>query len=223
MASKQRFDIKSQEVITSLCANNEGLIYAVLDAVYTESNWRFLPQDHRDELVAAGNLGLVKGCQRWQPNKGKLSPTLWWAILQEVVKVANNYGKPIQMSERQAGYGREAKAAAKERGLEAPEELLEIDAISVELETVEETEASLSPSPEDAFAQKERDEHIQEALKTLAPESQAIVAAFFGFDGTPMLQQQVAAKFGKTTREVKTILANAIEDLEPKLREVRFR
>lgn len=187
------------------------------------------------DLIEEGNLGLMKAVERYDPTRGcKFSTYATWWIRQAITRALSNYGRtvrvPVYVTDNVARYkktaeefyiktGRrpDAEEVAEAMGVKVTEALkLQsfVDEVSPldSLETVNDDNGRGIPEAyepsrvDDAIAQIELDQQLEEIMKQLTPREQNIVRYRYGLmDGRAHTLEQTGRKFNLTRERIRQI------------------
>ena len=186
------------------------------------------------DLIEEGNLGLMKAVERFDPERGcKFSTYATWWIRQAVTRALSNYGRtvriPVYVTDNVARYKKAAdeyyiingkypdpeevaeklgiKVAEAKRLREFVHEISPLD----NLETIDEMGRGIPESIEprqmdEAIAQIEMDQQLEELMKNLTQREQDIVAFRYGLtDGRAHTLEETGRQFNLTRERIRQI------------------
>ncbi len=187
------------------------------------------------DLIEEGNIGLMKAVDRYDPTRGcKFSTYATWWIRQAVTRALSNYGRtvriPVYVTDNVSRYKKTAEELYIKSGKRAepeevaaamgikPAEALKLQAFVEDvspldnIETTSDDEGrgipeSIEPRRVDeAVAQFELDQQLEEIMKQLTPREQNIVKYRYGLvDGHAHTLEQTGRYFNLTRERIRQI------------------
>ena len=199
-----------------------------------------------DELIAEGNLGLIKAVEKFDVDLGYKFTTyaVWWirnsiqhAIrghihtvrlptnryedLDRLRKSANQLAQKVgrDVSTDEVGEGLEMTAARTWAALNIQEYSISMDAPANEANsrTLHETIPSRDDSPEDTLMDIQNSERVQDALSKLNVRDAEIISLTFGFEDEPLNLSRVGERFGISKERVRQLRNRALSQLQAML------
>ncbi len=187
------------------------------------------------DLIEEGNLGLMKAVERYDPTRGcKFSTYATWWIRQAITRALSNYGRtvriPVYVTDNVARYKKTAEELYIKSGKHPDaEEVAEAMGIKLaEAKKLQAFVADVTPldNPEstsddngrgipesvephhvnEAIAQIELDQQLEEIMKQLTPREQNIIRFRYGImDGRAHTLEQTGRKFNLTRERIRQI------------------
>lgn len=187
------------------------------------------------DLIEEGNLGLMKAVDRYDPTRGcKFSTYATWWIRQAITRALSNYGRtvriPVYVTDNVARYKKTAEELYIKTGRRPdPEEVanalgikkaeaLKLQAFVEDVSPLENPESandedgrgipeSIEPRRiDDAIAQFELDQQLEEIMKQLSSREQSIIRYRYGLvDGMAHTLEQTGRHFNLTRERIRQI------------------
>ncbi|MBX7255259.1 MAG: RNA polymerase sigma factor RpoD/SigA [Candidatus Hydrogenedentes bacterium] len=187
------------------------------------------------DLIEEGNLGLMKAVDRYDPGRGcKFSTYATWWIRQAITRALSNYGRtvriPVYVTDNVSRYKKTAEELYIRTGKRPdPEEIATAMGIKVaearklqsfvddispldNLETTSDDNGRGIPENmeprrmDDAIAQIELDQQLEEIMKQLTPREQNIIRYRYGLmDGRAHTLEQTGRRFNLTRERIRQI------------------
>ncbi|MCL4693951.1 MAG: RNA polymerase sigma factor RpoD/SigA [Candidatus Hydrogenedentes bacterium] len=187
------------------------------------------------DLIEEGNIGLMKAVERYDPGRGcKFSTYATWWIRQAITRALSNYGRtvriPVYVTDNVARYKKtaeelyiktgkrpDAEEVAEAMGIKISE-ALKLQSFVDEVSPLDNPETmsddngrgipeALEPRRVDeAIAQIELDQQLEEIMKQLNPREQNIIRFRYGLmDGRAHTLEQTGRKFNLTRERIRQI------------------
>jgi len=226
----------------------DRFVRANLRLVITMSErYRSVPQQYSDDLIQAGNLGLIRGVEKFDPTRGyKFSTYAYWWIRQGIHSFLEHHGRSIRLPTTHAAQytrlqtatlelrerlnrhpTREELAAATswtpetiDRVLTRPTATVSLDAPSMGRDdggTIAEVIADPAPDLLDLVDGDDQLRRLMEALELLSPMAQRVVEDQF-LSPIPTAQHLLARELGIGREQLRAIVAQSLNQLRLILR-----
>ncbi|MBN2309459.1 MAG: RNA polymerase sigma factor RpoD/SigA [Candidatus Hydrogenedentes bacterium] len=185
------------------------------------------------DLIEEGNMGLMKAVERYDPTRGcKFSTYATWWIRQAITRALSNYGRtvrvPVYVTDNVARYKKTAEELYIKTGKEPdPEvvaekmgikvaEAMKLQAFVSDVSSLDNLDVantargipeSIEPRQTDqAIAQIELDQQLEEIMKHLTPREQNIIRYRYGLmDGRAHTLEETGRKFELTRERIRQI------------------
>jgi RNA polymerase primary sigma factor len=251
-----RYPLLSREEEHQLALRTQGGDRAAEERLIN-SNLRFVVSVARryvgqglpiEDLINAGNLGLVKAARRFDPGRGFkfITYAVWWirqSMLQSLaensrlVRLPVNRINALQRISKASSHldqelGRKATAEDIAQELDLPEVAvtgaIELDSVTLSLDDagdddarglVETLKDPRVADPAESMYQDELSEGIKDVLRSLNDREYTIMTLYFGLNGDePLTLEEIGQQLGLTRERIRQIKEKAIEKLRHKSR-----
>lgn len=197
-----------------------------------------------EDLIAEGNIGLIKAANKFDPDKGFkfISYAVWW-IRQSILQALSDKSRTIRLPLNQVTLLNKVRrtiaefAGKNERdpSLKELEELTGIQAdkinailnmssklISVDSPFKDEEEGTYidvipnqnSPTADAELMKESKESDIVKALSSLGPRSHDIIRMYFGLGTREMTLTEIGEKFGITSERVRQLKEKALDSIK---------
>jgi RNA polymerase primary sigma factor len=213
--------------------------------------YRSVPPQYADDLVQAGNMGLITAVTKFDPARGyKFSTYAFWWIRQGIHSFLEHHGRTVRLPTTHAAQytrlqaatlrlreqlnrhpTRDELAAATgwtletvDRVLTRPTATMSLDAPNLGRDdggTVAEAIAAPGPDLLDLAASAEQLDRLLDALSVLSPMAQRIMSALY-LSPVAISQQQLAREIGIGRDQLQAIVAQSLNQLRLILRGQRL-
>ena len=201
-----------------------------------------------EDLIAEGNLGLIKAAEKFDPDRGFkfISYAVWW-IRQSILQALSDKSRTIRLPLNQVTLLNKIRRATAEfagknerdPSLKELEEItgipsdkiysiLNISAklISVDSPFKDEEEGTYidiipnqnSPKADAELMKESKDSDIAKVLSVLGPRSHDIIRMYFGLGTRELTLTEISDKFGITSERVRQIKEKALDIIKDNVR-----
>ena len=203
-----------------------------------------------EDLIAEGNIGLIKAAEKFDPDKGFkfISYAVWW-IRQSILQALSDKSRTIRLPLNQVTLlNKIRKATAEFAGKnERDPSLKELEDItgvpsdkiysilnmsaklvSVDSPFKDEEEGTYidiipnqnSPKADEALIKESKESDIAMILSPLGPRSNDIIRMYFGLGVRELTLTEIGEKFGITSERVRQIKEKALKIIEPNVKKL---
>lgn len=201
-----------------------------------------------EDLIAEGNIGLVKAVDKFEPERGYkfISYAVWW-IRQSIMQALSDKSRTIRLpvSHLQV-YNKIKKATTeflneneREPSLTELEELTGIPEskiitiinannkmVSVDSPLKEEDDSTFIdiipnqniPKTDATIIKESKNKEMREILKELSPRSHDVIRMYFGIECSPLTLEQIADRFGVHSERVRQIKEESLNIIKDKVK-----
>ena len=188
------------------------------------------------DLIAEGNLGLIKAAQRFDHNKGFrfISYAVWW-IKQSIIQSLNDNARtvrlPVNITNTISKVKKEVAAFEQENGRKPDTNEMDLSILNQPYcmslnETINEDgdemldtiEDNTFVSPDQSF-QSDSDllkNELENILSSLSPRERNIIEMYFGLNGTALTLEEIGDEYGLTKERIRQVKAKALRKLRYK-------
>lgn len=198
-----------------------------------------------EDLIAEGNIGLIKAAEKFDPDKGFkfISYAVWW-IRQSILQALSDKSRTIRLPLNQVTLlNKIRKATAEFAGknerdpsLKELEEITGIPSdkiyailnmaaklVSVDSPFKDEEEGTYidvipnqnSPKADAELMKESKEADITKVLSPLGPRSHDIIRMYFGLGTREMTLTEISEKFGVTSERIRQLKEKALDIIKP--------
>jgi len=188
------------------------------------------------DLIAEGNLGLIKAAQRFDHTKGFrfISYAVWW-VKQSIIQSLNDNARTVRLPvnitnnisklKKEMAYFEQENCRKPEMGEMDLSILNQPHCMSLN-ETINEDgdemldiiQDNTFESPDESF-QKESDllkAELEKALSALSVREKNIIELYFGLNGTALTLEEIGDEYGLTKERIRQVKEKALRKLRAK-------
>jgi len=188
------------------------------------------------DLIAEGNVGLIKGAMKFDPSRGFrfISYAVWWvkqSIIQSLNDNARTVRLPVNVTNNMSKLKKEMSKFEQENGRKASDADMDLkilnqpscsslnDAINEDGdEMIDIIEDNMFESPDESF-EKPNDmlkSELENTLSILSERERTIIELYFGLNGTPLTLEEIGEDYGLTKERIRQIKERALRRLRNK-------
>jgi RNA polymerase primary sigma factor len=173
------------------------------------------------DLIAEGNLGLLKAIDKFDRDKGYrfISYAVWW-IKQSIIESINEHSRNIRIPVNQINDYLKAKKEVKDSDADLvemfPTTRSIFDTINEdgdELLDLIEDDGALMPDHQLNNNQTNLKGELEKLLNRLDDKERSIIKMYFGIDGEPMTLEAIGDEFGLTKERIRQIKSKSINKI----------
>lgn len=217
---------EKEEELTELCLNGdtkarEELIKANLRFVISIAKTYQNNGIPLSDLIAEGNLGLLKAIEKFDRSKGYrfISYAVWW-IKQSIIESINENSRNIRIPVNQINEYLKAKKESKDSEDEVvdmfPTTQSIFDTINEEgdelLDIIQDDDA-LMPDHQLNNNQDNLKVELDKLLSKLDEKERSIIKMYFGIDGEPMTLEAIGEEFDLTKERIRQIKQKSLNKI----------
>jgi RNA polymerase primary sigma factor len=188
------------------------------------------------DLIAEGNVGLIKAAQKFDPERGFrfISYAVWW-IKQSIIQSLNDHARtvrlPVNVTNNIAKLKKDISAFEQQHGRKPIEGEMDLTALNQPFctslnETINEDgdeivdiiEDNSFVKPDEAM-EKPNDmlkSELEKTLSILSIRERQIIELYFGLNGTPLTLEEIGEDYGLTKERIRQIKEKALRKLRNK-------
>lgn len=177
------------------------------------------------DLIAEGNLGLIKAAHKFDPDRGYrfISYAVWWvkqSIIQSLNDNARTVRLPVNITNNIAKLKKEMSTFEQEHGRNPYDDEMDMGVLNQPFctslnqtinedgdEVIDIIADNSFERPDESF-QKTSDlikEELENTLSILSEREKDIIQMYFGLNGTPLTLEEIGEEYGLTKERVRQI------------------
>lgn len=188
------------------------------------------------DLIAEGNVGLIKAAQKFDPERGFrfISYAVWW-IKQSIIQSLNDNARtvrlPVNVTNNIAKLKKDISAFEQEHGRKPIEGEMDLTVLNQPFctslnETINEDGDEIIDIIEDNSFEKPDEvmerpnemlkSELEKTLSVLSPRERQIIELYFGLNGTPLTLEEIGEDYDLTKERIRQIKEKALRKLRNK-------
>jgi RNA polymerase primary sigma factor len=188
------------------------------------------------DLIAEGNVGLIKAAQKFDPERGFrfISYAVWW-IKQSIIQSLNDHSRtvrlPVNVTNNMSKLKKDISAFEQKHGRKPNESEMDLTALNQPFctslnETINEDgdeiidiiEDNSFIKPDEAMEKPNEmlKNELEKTLSILSPRERQIIELYFGLGGTPLTLEEIGEDYSLTKERIRQIKEKALRKLRNK-------
>lgn len=188
------------------------------------------------DLIAEGNVGLIKAAQKFDPERGFrfISYAVWW-VKQSIIQSLNDHARtvrlPVNVTNNISKLKKDISSFEQEHGRKPFEGEMDLSVLNQPFctslnesinedgdEVIDIIQDNSFESPDESF-EKPKDMlkgELEKTLSVLSPRERTIIELYFGLGGTPLTLEEIGEDYCLTKERIRQIKEKALRKLRNK-------
>lgn len=188
------------------------------------------------DLIAEGNVGLIKAAQKFDPERGFrfISYAVWW-VKQSIIQSLNDHSRtvrlPVNVTNNISKLKKDISVFEQQNGRKPVEGEMNMNMLNQPFctslnatinedgdEVIDMIADNSFDSPDESF-QKPSDllkGELEKTLSILSPRERTIIELYFGLTGTPLTLEEIGEDYSLTKERIRQIKEKALRKLRNK-------
>ena len=188
------------------------------------------------DLIAEGNVGLIKAAQKFDPERGFrfISYAVWW-VKQSIIQSLNDHARtvrlPVNVTNNISKLKKDISVFEQEHGRRPIDGEMDLSVLNQPFcsslnesinedgdEIIDIIQDDSFERPDESF-EKPKDmlkSELEKTLSVLSPREKTIIELYFGLGGTPLTLEEIGEDYGLTKERIRQIKEKALRKLRNK-------